>query len=136
MNSDWHGTLKLRDHLLHKLDDLEIIFKFVNVRLHFINGLALFGNKLFVVHNILFNSVKEKMHGFLFLSLNRGNVLSKRFNIDWLVDLDFVIFALLDQILNSSLCLVAELHSGRVWKSKWLLVLVHINEVREIKVSQ
>ena len=96
MHTDWHGSLKLRDHLLDKLDNLKIVLKLVNVRLHLVNGLALFGHKLFVVHDILFNSVKEQMHGFLLLSLNRSNVLCKCFHICWPVDLDFVVFALLD----------------------------------------
>ena len=96
MYTDWHGPLKLRDHLLDKLDDLKIVLKLVNVRLHLVNGLALFSHKLFVVLYILFNSVKEQMHCFLLLSLNRGNVLRKSFLICWPVDLDFVVFALLD----------------------------------------
>ena len=96
MHTNWHGSLKLRDHLLDKLDDLKIVFKLVDVRLHLVNGLALFSHKLFVVHDILFNSVEEQMHGFLLLSLNRGNVLCKCLHIGWSVDLDFVVFALLD----------------------------------------
>ena len=115
MNLDWHGSLELRDHLLDKLDDLKVIFELVNVTLYLIDVLALLGYELLIVHNILFNSVKEQMHGFLLFCLNRGNVFSEGFNISRLIDLDFVVFALLDQILNSSLCLVTELHSCRVW---------------------
>ena len=115
MNLDWHSSLELRDHLLDKLDDLKVIFELVNVTLYLIDVLALLGYELLIVHNILFNSVKEQVHGFLLFSLNRGNVLSEGFNISRLIDLDFVVFALLDQILNSSLCLVTELHSCRVW---------------------
>ena len=58
MHTNWHGSLKLRDHLLDKFDDLKIVFKLVDVRLHLVNGLALFSHKLFVVHDILFNSVE------------------------------------------------------------------------------
>ena len=132
MYLDWHGSLELRDHLLHKLDDLKVVFELVDVILYLINVLALFGNELFIIHDILFNSIEEQVHGFFLLSLNRSNVLREGFNISRLIDLDFVVFALLDQILNSSLCLVTELHSCRVWQAEWLLVLVQINEVREI----
>ena len=95
MYTDRHGSLELWDHLLDKLNDLKIVFKLVNVRLHFINSSALFSNELFIVHYILFNSIKEQMHGFLFLGLNRSNVLCESFNICGLVDLDLVILALL-----------------------------------------
>ena len=132
MYLDWHSSLELRDHLLDELDDLKVVFKFVDVTLNLVNVLALLGYELFVVHDILFNRIEEQMHGFFLLSLDHSNILCESFNIFWFVDLDFVIYALLDQILNSSFCLITELHSCRVWQGEWLLVLVQVNEVREI----
>ena len=132
MHLDRHGSLELRDHFLDKSDDLKVVFKLVNVILNLVNVLALLGHELLVVHDILFNSIEEQMHGFFLLSFDHSNVLRKGFNIFRFVDLDFVVFALLDQILNSSLCLVTELHSCRVRQGEWLLVLVQINEMREI----
>ena len=114
MHLDWHGSLELRDHFLDKSDDLKVVFKLVNVILNLVNVLALLGHELLVVHDILFNSIEEQMHGFFLLSFDHSNVLRECFNIFRFVDLDFVVFALLDQILNSSLCLVTELHSCRV----------------------
>ena len=134
--ADWHGSLELRDHLLNKFDDLEIVLELVDVLLHLIDSLALLGDKLLVVLDVLLNSIEEQMHGFLLLRLNRGNVLGESFNIRRLVDLDLVVLALLDQILDSPLCLVAELHPRCVGQRERILVLVQVDEVREVEVSE
>ena len=107
MHLDRHGSLKLWCHILHKLDDLKIILKFVNVLLHFIDCLALFGNELLVVLNIVFNCVEKQMHGLLLHLTDLANVSCERINISWLVDFDIVVVTLLDEILDSPFSLIA-----------------------------
>ena len=69
------------------------------------------------------------MHSFLFLCLDCGNVLSESVDILRLVDLDSVVSALLNKILDSSLCLVTKLHSCRIRKVECILISVQVDEV-------
>ena len=114
MNFAWQGSLELRYHLLDELYDLTVVFKFVDVRLHFLDSLTLFSDKLLVILDVLLDRIEEQMHGLFLFGLNRGNVFSESIDIRWLVDLDFVVFALLDQVADSPFCLVTQLHSHRV----------------------
>jgi hypothetical protein len=104
---DRHGSLKLWSHILYKLDDMKIILKFVNVLLHFFDCLALFGNELLVILNIVLNCVEKQMHGLLLHLTDLSNVSCERINISRLVDFDIVVLTLLDEILDSPFSLVA-----------------------------
>ena len=115
MDTCWLSSFEHWVHCLDELDDLLVVLELVNVRFHLIDGLALLGNKLLVIHDVLFNSVEEQVHGFLLLLLNRGNVPRESLNVGWLVNLDIVVLALLDEELNSPLRLVAEFYPRCVW---------------------
>ena len=84
----------------------------------------------------MFNSVEEQVHGFLLLILNLGNVLCERIDILWLIDFDTVLLAFLDEILDSPLSLIAELYSCCIGQGESILVLVQVDEMRKVKISE
>ena len=75
------------------------------------------------------------MHSLFLLSLDSGDVLSESVDILGLVDFNFVIFALLNQILDSPFCLVAKLNTGRIRKVECVFVLVQVDEMSQVQVS-
>ena len=116
MHLDRHSPLKLWSHILYKLDDLKIILKFVNVLLHFFDSLALFGDELLVILNIVFNCVEKQMHGLLLHLTDLSNVSCERVDISGLVDFDIVVMTLLDEILDSPFSLIAQFYPCCVGK--------------------
>ena len=75
------------------------------------------------------------MHSLFLLSLDSGDVLSESVDILGLVNFNFVIFALLNQILDSPFCLVAKLNTGRIRKVECVFVLVQVDEMSQVQVS-
>ena len=75
------------------------------------------------------------MHSFFLLSLDSGDVLSESVDILGLVNFNFVIFALLNQILDSPFCLVAKLDAGRIRKVECVFVFVQVDEVSQVQVT-
>ena len=112
MDLDWHGASQLWDHVLHELNNLQVVLQLVDVRLHLVNGLALLCHKLLVILDVLLDGVKEQVHGLFLLCLDGGDVFGKGLYVLGLVDLDSVVPALLDQVLDASLGLVTQLDAG------------------------
>ena len=75
------------------------------------------------------------MHSFLLFSLDSGDVLCESVDILGLVNFNFVILALLDQILDSPFCLVAKLNAGRIRKVECVFVFVQVDEVSQVQVT-
>ena len=75
------------------------------------------------------------MHSLFLFSFDSGNVLRESVDILWLVNFNFVILALLDQILDSPFCLVAKLDAGRIRKVECVFVLVQVDEMSQVQVS-
>ena len=75
------------------------------------------------------------MHSLFLLSLDSGDVLSESVDILRLVNFNFVIFALLNQILDSPFCLVAKLNTGRIRQVECVFVLVQVDEMSQVQVS-
>ena len=69
MDLDRHSASQLGDHVLHELNNLQVVLQLVDVRLHLVNGLALLGHKLLVILDVLLNGVKEQVHGLFLLCL-------------------------------------------------------------------
>jgi len=136
VDASWLGTLELWGHGLDKLDDLQVVLELVDVRRHLVDSLALLGDKLLVVEDVLFNSIEEKVHSLLLLLLDGGDVSGEDIDVGWLVDLDVVVFALLDEELDSPLGFVAEFHPGRVGEGESVLVFVQIDEMSKVEVSE
>ena len=93
------------------------------------------GHKLLVILNVLFDRIKEQVHSFFLFSLNSGDVFGESVDILGLVNLYFVIFALLDQILDSPFCLVAKLNTGRIRKIECVFVFVQVDEMSQVQVA-
>ena len=75
------------------------------------------------------------MHSLFLFSFDSGNVLRESVDILWLVNFNFVILALLDQILDSPFCLVAKLDAGRIRKVECVFVFVQVDEVSQVQVT-
>ena len=75
------------------------------------------------------------MHSFFLLGFDSGDVLCESVDILRLINFNFVILALLDQILDSPFCLVAKLNTGRIWKIECVFVLVQVDEMSQVQVS-
>ena len=75
------------------------------------------------------------MHSLFLFSFDSGNVLRESVDILRLVNFNFVILALLDQILDSPFCLVAKLDAGRIRKVECVFVLVQVDEMSQVQVS-
>ena len=75
------------------------------------------------------------MHSFFLLGFDSGDVLCESVDILRLVNFNFVILALLDQILDSPFCLVAKLNTGRIRKVECVFVLVQVDEMSQVQVS-
>ena len=75
------------------------------------------------------------MHSFFLLGFDSGDVLCESVDILRLVNFNFVIFALLDQILDSPFCLVTKLDAGRIRKVECVFVFVQVDEVSQVQVT-
>ena len=75
------------------------------------------------------------MHSFFLLGFDCGDVLCESVDILRLVNFNFVILALLDQILDSPFCLVTKLDAGRIRKVECVFVFVQVDEVSQVQVT-
>ena len=75
------------------------------------------------------------MHSFFLFGFDCGDVLCKSVDILGLVNFNFVILALLDQILDSPFCLVTKLDAGRIRKVECVFVFVQVDEVSQVQVT-
>ena len=75
------------------------------------------------------------MHSFFLFGFDSGDVLCESVDILRLVNFNFVILALLDQILDSPFCLVTKLDAGRIRKVECVFVFVQVDEVSQVQVT-
>ena len=75
------------------------------------------------------------MHSFFLFGFDSGDVFCESVDILGLVNFNFVILALLDQILDSPFCLVTKLDAGRIRKVECVFVFVQVDEVSQVQVT-
>jgi len=117
----WSSIAHARTLKINKLQDLNVVLKFVYTCLHVLDSFALTLNELFLLLNVSLDSVEEQVHGSA--SVVSQNCDSIRELLDGLrsVHGNFELSAFVNQKVDSTFCFVAHFEAESVRQAEQLL---------------